>query len=122
MERLGAVGRTLHIVNPPVGFEIDVPMGQAMGFEVPGRLGADDVVFAFVRTKAEVAVLARAVKKALRTPADVVLWLAFPTGGVAEVTRDRGYEAFVDFKAVAIAAVDGSWSALRLRRTELVGR
>ena len=122
MERIGAVGRTLHIVNPPVGFEIDVPMGQAMGFEVPARLGADDVVFAFVRTKAEAGALARAVKKALRPVADVAVWLAFPTGGVAEVTRDRGYEAFVDFKAVAIAAVDDTWSALRLRRAEHVAR
>lgn len=119
-DRLLVKSQTLHIVDPPVGFEINVPAGCGLGFELPPRLGRDDALMAFVRNKAGIDALAKQLKKALRADEESLVWLVYPkgTGRVAtDISRDRGWDAVtaLGYQGVAVVAVDDDWSALRVR-------
>jgi hypothetical protein len=119
-QRLLIKEQTLHVVDPPHGFELTVPVGSGMGFALPARLGADDALLAFVKNKAAVDALARKLKTALDDDVETLLWLAYPkgTGSIAtDISRDHGWEAMraLGYHGVAIVAVDDDWSAVRLR-------
>lgn len=57
---------------------------------------------------------------------DALLWVAYPkkSGGVSsDMTRDNGWDAIysVGYEPVTQVAIDDNWSALRFRKTELIG-
>ena len=60
-----------------------------------------------------------------RTKEDAPLWIGFPkqTGALkSDLTRDRGWDVVrkAGFRPVTLIAVDETWSAMRVRRKELV--
>jgi len=82
-----------------------------------------DLVLAFTRDQSQLAGAAAVVLGALRD--DAKLWLAYPkkSGAIkTDLTRDVGWEPMfaAGYIVVAIAAVDGTWSAVRFRPKELV--
>jgi len=65
-------------------------------------------------------------KIAPRLTNEALLWIAYPkkSGGVkSDLTRDNGWEAIfaAGYDPVTQVAVDDNWSALRFRKTELIG-
>ncbi len=134
-DRLLVKGQTLHIVDPPVGFEINMPVGSGLGFELPAKLGSDDALLAFVKNKAAVDALAPRLKKAARSDDESLIWLAYPkgTGSVRsniagdlsrDTLRDHGWDSLeaIGFVAVATVAVDDDWTALRVRHQSRTSR
>ncbi len=119
-QRLGIKAQDFHIVDAPIGFEIDVPASIGLGFSLPARLGANDAVLVFVLDQQAIKALAKALKKALSTTEETLLWVAYPkgTGAVAsDVHRDQGWAPLheLGYQGVSLVAVDDDWSALRLR-------
>ncbi|MBV8152660.1 MAG: hypothetical protein JO101_00200 [Candidatus Eremiobacteraeota bacterium] len=84
-----------------------------------------EVTVSFVRARTEVE---QAAKEALAlTGPQGVLWMCYPkkTGAIAsDLSRDSGWEAFTEkgWRIVSAIAVDDTWSALRFRPSEEVGR
>ena len=129
-QRLGIREQDFHIVDPPVGFEIEVPAGFGLGFSLPSRLGGSDAVLVFVTNQAAVKALARALKKALpssSSSSETLLWVAYPKGSGAlksDVNRDNGWGPLtaLGYQGVAAVSVDSDWSALRLRHESRTSR
>jgi len=84
-------------------------------------------VLAFVLDRAQVGALARVLKRHRPRDGEARLWVAYPkggSGGVADLTRDHGWEPLqaLGLRPVAQVAVDAVWSALRFRPTSAVAR
>lgn len=99
-----------------------LPDGATIVFDADGRY---DVVLLFVRDTAELERLAPAALAA--APNDTLLWIAYPkqsSGIHTDINRDRGWEpvTIAGRRPVAQIAVDATWSALRFRPRERVGR
>ncbi|MCB9047115.1 MAG: YdeI/OmpD-associated family protein [Chitinophagales bacterium] len=65
-------------------------------------------------------------KLAVRLEEDALLWIAYPkkSGGIkSDITRDNGWDVVfaAGYEPVTQVAIDDNWSALRFRKTELIG-
>lgn len=83
-----------------------------------------DFFLAFVTSESEVDALAPQIGK--RAKGDAIIWFAYPKGTSkkykCDFNRDNGWNALnaLGFETVRAVAIDGDWSALRLRRSEFV--
>ncbi|HYG20672.1 MAG TPA: YdeI/OmpD-associated family protein [Ohtaekwangia sp.] len=79
--------------------------------------GKYDAVVLFVRNQADIDKFSAGAIGKLKE--DALFWVAYPKKSAAQtdITRDKGWNAITGagFKAVAIIAVDQTWSALRFR-------
>lgn len=84
-----------------------------------------DCVIAFVRSKANVQVVAPAVFNAIAE--DGLLWFAYPkkSGGIkSDLSRDTGWEPVfaAGLDSVAQISIDETWTGFRFRPKHLVGK
>jgi hypothetical protein len=110
---------------------IDVPKTVSdlllAGAEVEAVRPGDayDGVLAFCDTPKAVAFAA---EKALgRMPSDGLLWMAYRKGKAGQdsgLTRDAGWAALTDagWETVRAVSIDDTWTGLRFRRSEMVGK
>lgn len=111
-------------------FMLKVPKSCAMYFDaleqkntLAGKQPAAQAVL-FAQNKA---VLDDIIPKLVpRLEGDAIFWVAYPkkSGGVSsDLTRDKGWDAMhsVGYEPVTQVAIDDNWSALRFRKTELIG-
>lgn len=112
-------------LNPPTGvLEALGPLPEGVE-QVDGPDGTLDFALVFVRDRAELAALTPVALAAVRL--DGVLWMAYPklsSKVKTDITRDRGWEPMTaaGLRPVAQVAIDETWSALRFRPIERVGR
>jgi hypothetical protein len=112
------------IVAAPDDVAAELPVTR--GLKIPGKGKVSlDWLLVFVRDRAAIARIASQTVRALK--GDGVLWLAYPklSGALqTDVTRDNGWEPMraLGFDTVAAVAIDETWSALRFRANEMIGR
>ena len=118
-------GQRVLILNSPPGYIeglAPLPAGVAVE-EVPA--GKYDFVHLFVKDQAE---LKQFGPKALEAVAyDGLLWISYPkksSGAKTDLSRDQGWEvvARAGLRPVTQVSIDATWSALRYRPTERVGK
>lgn len=114
------------ILNPPEGF------AEALGELPEGAVqvagagpGALDAVLLFVKSLAEMQAEAEAAGKLVKY--DGLFWVAYPkkTSKIkTDINRDNGWEYMkrLGFAGVAMVAMDETWSAMRYRPEERVGK
>jgi hypothetical protein len=118
-------GQRIVVVNAPPGYAGQLgplPAGALLATRLTGMF---DAVHLFVKSVAELNRLAPKAIRALRQ--DGLLWIAYPKGASGiktDINRDIGWEVVHDMglRPVTQVAIDGTWSALRFRRGELVGK
>lgn len=101
--------------------------------EVTGAIGADtepgkgkyDFALVFVSSRTEVDTFGLKAAGALKY--DGVLWMAYPKGksqAKADIGRDHGWDTLsgLGLRPVSLVALDETWSALRFRHAEAVGK
>jgi len=111
------------VLNAPKDFT-DL-LGKYAGIiesRIEGRYG---FVIIFVNTRAELLEKEKALADSI--DGDGQLWVCFPKGSSKkrkdpECSRDTLSKAIYGFEGIAIISLDGDWSALRLRRTDYIGR
>lgn len=87
--------------------------------------GVYDIVHLFVRSKADIDQYApQAIQS---TKPGGVLWISYPKGGAkagTDINRDNGWQTVSDagWRGVAQISVDETWSALRFRPTDEIGK
>jgi hypothetical protein len=113
------------VLNAPVGF-VEQLSDLPHGVDLTDQLGtARDVVLVFVGNSAE---LDRLAPDALATvKREGALWVAYPkkTSKIkTDLSRDVSWQPLrgAGFEVVSAIAIDDTWSALRFRPVELVGR
>jgi hypothetical protein len=87
-----------------------------------GRFG---FVLIFISTRSELLDNEKALAEAVE--GDGQLWVCYPKGTSKkrkdpDCSRDTLSRAIHGFEGIAIIALDNDWSALRLRRTEYIGK
>jgi hypothetical protein len=87
-----------------------------------GRFG---FILIFITTRSELVEKEKALKDAVE--GDGQLWVCFPKGTSKkrkdpECSRDFLREAIHGFEGISIISLDNDWSALRLRRSEYIGK
>ncbi len=118
-------GQRLAVLNQPPGY-LDLITPLPAGCElVDGPEGTLDHVQLFVRDSQE---LFRfwPTAQSLGKP-DCVLWIAYPKKSAktsTDITRDHGWEPVwtSGLRPVTQVSIDDTWSALRFRPTEKVGK
>lgn len=118
-------GMRLALLNPPQGMQAG--MTETMNeVNVSGETGGQpEGVLAFVRTKEELLALAPVVFRSVKPGG--LAWIAYPKGGSGvptDLNRDKLWDALVTsgWRPVRNVAIDATWSALRFRPAELVGK
>jgi hypothetical protein len=113
------------VLNAPAGF-IERLDGLPDGVELTEQPGAmRDVVLVFVANSAELDRFAPAVLAMAKR--EGVLWVSYPkrTSKIkTDLSRDVSRQPLrgAGFEVVSAIAIDDTWSALRFRPVELVGR
>ncbi len=116
-------GMKLALLNPPKEHKNifgDLPTGCTV---IYGAGGKADLVLVFAASVKELDALLPKAMKFLSE--DTPLWVGFPkqTGSLkSDLARDKGWDSVkkAGYRPVSIIAVDETWSAMRLRRKELV--
>jgi hypothetical protein len=116
-------GSQVALLNAPAGFAASfdpLPTGAQLHTDPSGKF---PVVILFVQNRAELAALVNAALAAVVDGG--ILWAAYPkkTSKIAtDLNRDAGWEPLFSrgFEPVAMVAVDATWSAVRLRRSEVM--
>ncbi|MFN7145114.1 MAG: hypothetical protein ACK4YP_15160, partial [Myxococcota bacterium] len=106
----------LRVLEAPAGFDVGpLPAGASLVD------GPADAVLLFAEDAAAVERLAPEAFASIGP--DGLLWGAYRKGG-AGLNRDRGWEPVyaAGWEGIAIVAIDDTWSALRFRPAEKVGR
>ena len=113
------------VLNPPADyFELLGPLPQGVLFSnEPGE--AHDFVHLFVKDRAELDTTFDTALRAVKH--DALLWISYPKGssGVkTDINRDILWEILLKkgIRPVTQIAVDNTWSALRFRPAEAVGK
>ena len=109
-------GNRMLILNAPHRAPLDAPQDVDLTTE-PG--GDVDVVLAFYKTRAELDAELETLKSAMG--ADGILWVAYPKGTSkvpTDLNRDilRVHLEAEGLQAVAMVAIDDTWSAMRLKK------
>lgn len=119
--------RAAAALNAPEGYPAalePLPEGVALRKDAAGD-GELDFALLFVKNMAELRerlpAMARAVKR------DGLLWIAYPKGGAkagTDLNRDLLRAAVEEHRltSVTLVSLDDTWSAMRFRPPELVGR
>ena len=118
-------GQRLAILNAPEGYSEllgELPAGVKPLDSVQGSL---DFVQVFVKTSSEVNTLIPGILKSLKR--DGLLWVCYPKRGAGvetDLNRDILWKATEKFglRPVSLVAVNKTWSAMRLRPADLVGK
>jgi hypothetical protein len=111
-------GSRIAVLNPPAGYS-DALHPLPEGVELLDALqGTFDWIQVFVKSKAEIDVLAPGLVPALKPEA--LLWVSFPKGSSkiqTDLTRDKGWDIFseLDLKWINLVSVNDTWSAFSLR-------
>src|SRR4030042_634743 len=118
-------GQKAAIFNPPAGY-LDGLGPLPEGAELMARPGAPlDFVQLFVKDKAE---LDNRVPGALRSlKNDGIFWISYPKGSAkikTDLNRDILWKLMekYGFDGVAMVSIDETWSAMRFRPKDKVGR
>ena len=125
-ERLGLKGQLRALIlNAPKGYRTllgPLPPDITVNTKPSGRY---DFVHLFVANQAELATLGPAAMGAVKPMA--IFWISYPKqgGGLeSDITRDRGWDLLKKsgFDTVSQVSVNDTWSALRFRPVEEVGK
>jgi len=118
-------GHRVGLVNPPPGYleRLD-PLPDSAGV-VKSMSAAVDVLQVFVRDTADLRKLDPKVFQ--RVKPDGVLWVCYPKGGTkasTDLNRDVLWKAMEKngLVGVTLVAIDDTWSAMRFRPPDRVGR
>jgi hypothetical protein len=111
------------ILNAPKEF-VDL-LGKYTGTVESQFNGRYGFVLVFISTRAELLEKEKALVDSIE--GDGQLWVCYPKGTSKmrkdpECSRDTLSKAIYGFEGIAIISLDNDWSALRLRRTEYIGR
>ncbi len=118
-------GHRVGLVNAPFGYlERLQPLPDGAGV-VKSTNAAVDVLQVFVRDSADLLKLDPNVFR--RVKADGVLWVCYPKGGTkasTDLNRDVLWKAMEKkgMVGVTLVAIDDTWSAMRFRPPDRVGR
>jgi hypothetical protein len=115
-------GYTIRLLNAPEGFDLG---------EVPDAVTVDssnekhDAVILFVKSHADLAEYFAKAHDLVKY--DALLWIAYPKQSSktkADINRDTMYKAVLEwnYEGVTQVAIDDTWSALRFRPKEKVGK
>ena len=116
--------KALALNAPADYFELLGPLPEGVDFpETPGE--EHDFVHLFVKDRAELE--ARVDEAIASVKYDGLLWISYPKGssGVkTDINRDSLWEILLEkgIRPVTQVSVDKTWSALRFRPTEAVGK
>lgn len=114
------------VINPPEGYPEalgELPPGVTLVTDAePGSL---DVMLLFVKSLAELEAEAPGALKLAKY--DALAWIVYPkkTSKIkTDINRDNGWERMKAFgyAGVAMVALDDTWSAMRYRPAERVGK
>src|ERR1051326_4147004 len=117
-------GMAAAIINAPDG--VATELEATRGLKVPSKgKAALDWLLVFVPDQAAVKKFAPTVRRGIQPGA--VLWFAYPklTGAIAtDINRDTGWEPVraLGLDTVAAVSIDDTWSALRFRPADKIGR
>lgn len=112
----------IHFINAPEGFDLgELPEAVMLNQGATEQ----DVVILFVKSHAELAEHFAKARDAVKY--DALLWIAYPKQSSkvkADINRDTMYKAVQEwnYEAVTQVAIDDTWSALRFRPREKVGK
>ena len=112
------------IINAPRGYADK--LGLEANYDLPTTPGVIlDFVLAFATKAGELNNLIARVKRALKS--DGIFWIAYPKGGSTtktDLNRDilRGEVLKLGLAGVSLVAIDDTWSAMRFRPAEKVGK
>ncbi len=118
-------GHRVGLVNPPSGYLDRLhPLPDGAGV-VKSTSAAVDVLQVFVRDTGELRKVNRKVFQ--RVKPDGVLWVCYPKGGAkasTDLNRDVLWKAMEKngLVGVTLVAIDDTWSAMRFRPPDRVGR
>jgi hypothetical protein len=117
-------GHRVSLVNPPAGYlERLHPLPDGVGV-VKSTSATADVLQVFVRDTADLRKLDPKVFQ--RVKPDGVLWVCYPKGGKnsTDLNRDVLWKAMEKkgLVGVTLVAIDDTWSAMRFRPPDRVGR
>jgi hypothetical protein len=118
-------GQRIMVVNPPAGY-LEKLGALPEGTRIAAASSKDlDFVQLFVKDIAE---LERSVQGAIESVKyDGLLWLCYPkksSNVKTDISRDVGWEIMAEngFRPVTQVSIDETWSALRFRPLERVGK
>jgi hypothetical protein len=119
------VGQRILLLNPPLNFlEVlgNLPAGMHLDSTPEGEY---DAVLLFVKDSLELGEFKTAILNAIRY--DGLLWISYPKGSSkvkTDLNRDILWEKMADtnWRPVTLVSVDETWSAMRFRPTEVVGK
>ncbi|WP_276352765.1 YdeI/OmpD-associated family protein [Cohnella caldifontis] len=122
--RLPSGGR-IAVLEAPDGFLPALGLTEAAASLEPGAEADYDFVLAFNRSAADVERLAPSAIRAVKP--DGLLWLCYPKGTSklkTDINRDAGWKPVSDagWEGIALVSVDDTWSAMRFRPREAVGK
>jgi hypothetical protein len=115
-------GYKIALVNPPSGYQQrlePLPEGASL---VKATTSGLDFLQVFVQGSAELKALDEGVFAQVKS--DGLVWICYPKGGKTGLNRDSLWKA-MDKKGlvgVTLVAIDGTWSAMRFRAPDHVGR
>ena len=118
-------GKRLLLLNEPAGYRDrlePLPDGVELLSTASGPV---DVVHLFTKDSVELAHYAPAALAAVAP--DTVFWVSYPkksSGVVSDLTRDEGWAPLGEagYRPVTQISIDDTWSAVRWRLIELVGK
>ena len=119
------VSKEVLVINAPVDFaEIIKHLPHDTGIN-NSKLGKYDFVQLFAESQSELEKLVKQVEKAGKY--DCLFWASYPKGGgsiKSDIKRETVWKAFdlINLQAVSQISIDETWSALRARPTEKVGK
>jgi hypothetical protein len=122
--RVPATGRVA-VVQPPEGFLERIGQEDtAAGLDL-GSAASYDYVQLFARHSTDVAELVPDALRAIKPGG--LLWMCYPKGSSklkTDINRDFGWSSMSEagWEGVALVSVDDTWSAMRFRPREAVGR
>jgi hypothetical protein len=108
-------GTRAAVINAPEDYVAELRHDTALSPTLNGKF---DWIQIFVKSKAELEVLAPKAARALKPEA--LLWISFPKGTSkiqTDLTRDKGWGALrkLDLKWITLVSVNAVWSAFALR-------
>ncbi len=110
--------QSVFVINPPSDY------AELVGGLPPGttvvRHRPADVVHLFARDQVELA--EHGVEAIAAVKPGGMVWISYPKGGASDLKRDVLHDAIDGWEPVSQIAVDETWSAMRFRPSEDVGK
>lgn len=117
-------GYTLVLVNAPDGYAERI-MTLVEDITISEDAENVDMVHVFANTIAELETYAVSAMK--RVKDDGLIWISYPkmsSGIKTDINRDTGWESVfsANYRPVTQISIDDTWSALRFRKSDKVGK